>query len=150
MIYDGGEDLDSRRRQSGRQRVTAMPAQCDSSSRYNDRHGEFCYSACGAGFEPKGPFRCISRCEGKLPAETAGMCGRDSGIVAKAVTEMATVREFKVSEDIIRMIEQGIDVNSLSSTVQVFIDQGKPFDSPNCPVLNVMISVPSSPSKIVT
>jgi len=121
----------------------AIPARCDTSSRYAEKHGQFCYSTCGNGFEPKGSSRCISKCEGKFPAETPGMCGRDPGLVAKAIMEMVTVvmnSAFKLSENIIRMKEHGVDANSLSSTIQVFIDLGKPFANPICPVPNATAS----------
>merc|ERR1712187_1091874 len=63
----------------------AIPARCDSSSRYPEKHGQFCYSTCGDGFEPKSHSKCISTCEGKFPAETPAMCGRDPRTVAKAI-----------------------------------------------------------------
>merc|ERR1712232_846992 len=121
----------------------AIPARCDSSSRFSEKHGRFCYSTCGDGFEPKSHSKCISKCEGKFPAETPAMCGQNPGMVTKAIMEMVTVgmnSAFKLAENIIKFKEHGVDANSLSSTVQVFIDMGKPFANPICPVPNATIS----------
>merc|ERR1712110_1355455 len=125
----------------------AIPARCDISSRFSEKHGQFCYSTCGDGFEPKSHSKCISACEGKFPAETPAMCGRDPGMLSKAIMEMVTVvmnSAFTLSENIIKMKEHGVDANSLSSTVQVFIDMGKPFANPICPEANATISEPAS------
>merc|ERR1719163_1753854 len=108
----------------------AIPARCDSSSRFSEKHGQFCYSTCGGGFEPKSHSKCISKCEGKFPAETPAMCAQNKGMATKAIMEMvATVLNagFSLSENIIKMKEHGVEATSLSSTVQVFIDMGKPF-----------------------
>jgi len=121
----------------------AIPARCDSSSRFSEKHGHFCYSACGDGFEPKSHSTCISKCEGKFPSETPAMCGQNPGMITKAIMEMVTVvmnSAFKLSENIIKFKEHGVDANSLSSTVQVFIDMGKPFANPICPVSSATIS----------
>jgi len=138
------KDGDQRPRPRG-----AIPARCDSSSRYSEKHGQFCYSACGDGFEPTSTSKCISKCEGKFPAETPAMCGRDPGMLSKAIMEMITVvmnSAFTLSENIIKMKEHGVDAKSLSSTVQVFIDMGKPFANPICPVANATVSVVNLPS----
>lgn len=121
----------------------AIPARCDSSSRFSEKHGQFCYSTCGDGFEPKSHSRCISTCEGKFPAETPAMCGQNPGMVTKAIMEMVTVgmnSAFKLADNIIKFKEHGVDADSLSSTVQVFIDMGKPFANPICPVPNATVS----------
>jgi len=124
----------------------AVPARCDRSSQYSEKHGNFCYSACGSGFETKSHAKCISKCEGKFPAETPGMCGRDKGMAIKAIMEMVTVvinSGFKIAEHVIKMKEHGVDAKSLSSTVQVFIDLGKPFANPICPVPSTTDETPS-------
>jgi hypothetical protein len=115
----------------------AIPARCDRSSRYSEKHSHFCYSACGSGFEPKSHAKCISKCEGKFPAETPGMCGQNKGLAIKAIMEMVTVvtnSGFSLADNIIKMKGHGVDATTLSSTVQVFIDMGKPFANPICPV----------------
>jgi hypothetical protein len=64
------------------------------------------------------------------------MCGRDSGIVTKAILEMVTTvlnSAFSLAENIIKMKEHGVDAETLSATIQVFIDMGKPFANPTCP-----------------
>merc|ERR1711920_30289 len=79
----------------------------------------------------------------KFPAETPAMCVRDPGMVTKAIMEMVTVgvnSAFKLAENIIKFKEHGVDADSLSSTIQVFIDLGKPFANPICPVPNATAS----------
>jgi len=64
-------------------------------------------------------------------------------MVTKAIMEMVTVgvnSAFKLAENIIKFKEHGVDANSLSSTIQVFIDMGKPFANPICPVPNATVS----------
>jgi hypothetical protein len=141
-----GGDLDkSMQLKGGDERPRgAIPARCDRTSRFSEKHGHMCFSACGDGFEPKsGSMKCISTCEGNFSSETPAMCGRDPGIIAKTIIEMVTVvmnSAFQLSENIIKMKERGIDARSLSSTIQVFIDMGKPFANPICPVPDKTIS----------
>lgn len=64
------------------------------------------------------------------------MCGRDPGIATKAIIEMVTTvmnAGFSLAENIITMKEHGVDATALSSTIQTFIDMGKPFANPICP-----------------
>jgi hypothetical protein len=116
----------------------AIPARCDPSTDYTEKHGHFCYTPCGSGWQvkPEDFKKCISACEGKFPAETPGMCGADAGIVTKAILEMVTTilnSAFTLAENIIKMKEDGVNAELLSSTIQVFIDMGKPFANPTCP-----------------
>jgi hypothetical protein len=137
MQQKGGDD---------RPRRGAIPARCDKTSRFSEKQGHMCLSTCGNGFEPKsGSMKCISKCEGNFSSETPAMCGRDPGIITKAIIEMVTVvmnSAFQLSENIIRMKEHGVDANSLSSTIQVFIDMGKPFANPICPEPDTSVSDP--------
>merc|ERR1712232_1267823 len=124
-----------------------IPARCDKLSRFAEKHGQFCYSACGSGFEPKSHAKCISKCEGQFPAETPAMCAQDKGMAIKAIMEMVTTvlnAGFSLSGNIIKMKEHGVEATSLSSTVQVFVDMGKPFANPICPVSNDAIAAPST------
>merc|ERR1712232_558352 len=80
--------------------------------------------------------KCISACEGKFPAETSGMCGRDSGMITKAILEMVTTvlnSAFSLADNIIKMKEHGVNGETLAATIQIFIDMGKPFANPTCP-----------------
>merc|ERR1711953_1497208 len=65
-----------------------------------------------------------------------GICGRDQGIMTKAIMEMVTVvlnSAFTLAENIMKMQEHGVSAELLSDTIQVFIDMGKPFARPICP-----------------
>merc|ERR1711953_893839 len=65
-----------------------------------------------------------------------GICGRDQGIMTKAIMEMVTVvlnSAFTLAENIMKMQEHGVNAEVLSDTIQVFIDMGKPFAKPICP-----------------
>jgi len=105
---------------------------------FSEKHGHYCYTPCMHGWQSKDDnfHKCISACEGRFPAETPAMCGRDSGIITKAILEMVTVvldSAFSLADSIIRMQEQGVNAELLVSTIEVFIDMGKPFARPICP-----------------
>jgi len=115
-----------------------IPAQCDMDSQYTEKHGHQCYSPCRWGWQdkPGNIHKCVSACEGKFPAETDQMCGRDQGMITKAIMEMVTVvlnSAFTLTDRIMQMQEHGVNAERLSSTIQVFIDMGKPFAKPTCP-----------------
>lgn len=64
------------------------------------------------------------------------MCGKNQGLLTKAILEMVTTvlnGAFSLADNIIKMKEQGVDADSLTSTIQTFIDMGKPFANPTCP-----------------
>merc|ERR1712232_168719 len=127
-----------------------IPARCNSSSRFSEKHGRFCYSACGSGFEPKSHTKCTSKCDGKFPAESLQMCAQDQSAATKAIIEMATTvlnAGFSLSEDIVKMKKHGVEATSLSSTIQVFIDMGKPFANPICPVTSAQPLPMTSPQQ---
>jgi len=57
-------------------------------------------------------------------------------MITKAILEMVTVvlnSAFTLADNIITMKEHGVNAEVLVSTVQVFIDMGKPFARPICP-----------------
>eukprot|EP00927_Polykrikos_kofoidii_P030890 TRINITY_DN26571_c0_g1_i1.p1 TRINITY_DN26571_c0_g1~~TRINITY_DN26571_c0_g1_i1.p1 ORF type:complete len:591 (+),score=70.19 TRINITY_DN26571_c0_g1_i1:105-1877(+) len=117
----------------------AIPAKCEVvGNNPVEKHGDFCYAPCPGGMHVKNDetSKCISSCEGRFPAETPQMCGRDQGIVIKAILEMVTTvlnSAFTVAENIIRMKNDGVDAESLTSTINAFIEMGKPFANPTCP-----------------
>jgi len=116
----------------------AIPARCDLDGYFSQKHGMYCYNSCGEGFQQKDGHvtKCISACEGNFSAETPMMCGRDSGIITKAILEMVTVvlnSAFSLADNIMTMQEHGVDADTLTSTIEVFIDLGKPFANPTCP-----------------
>lgn len=111
-----------------------VPAQCK--DEYPDKYGHWCYKPCLSGFIDE-DTTCKSKCMGNFSAETPAMCGRDPGILMKAITEMVTVvinSAFELAAHIIQMKENGVEPETLLATVNVFIDMGKPFANPICPV----------------
>jgi len=115
----------------------AIPARCDVDGYYSEKHGMYCYTPCGAGWQQKdGATKCISACEGNFSAETPLMCGRDSGIITKTIMDMVTTvlnTAFTLADNIMTMQEHGVNAETLTSTIQVFINLGKPFANPTCP-----------------
>lgn len=113
-----------------------VPARCEAD--FPDKHGHYCYASCPAGSQTKekAPQKCISACTGKFPAEAKLMCGRNSGMLAKATLEMVTVvlnSAFSLADNIKKMKEHGVKGELLSGTIQTFIDMGRPFANPTCP-----------------
>merc|ERR1712048_179900 len=76
---------------------------------------------------------------GKFPVESSSgyLCGRDQELLVKAQVEMITVVVnglFDLHEAIQKINDDGINGETLSSTIQVFIDMGQAFAKPTCPV----------------
>eukprot|EP00928_Gymnodinium_smaydae_P080042 TRINITY_DN63842_c0_g1_i1.p1 TRINITY_DN63842_c0_g1~~TRINITY_DN63842_c0_g1_i1.p1 ORF type:complete len:647 (+),score=91.34 TRINITY_DN63842_c0_g1_i1:69-1943(+) len=133
------KSLDSSVQQKGggySPQLGAIPARCDMNGAFPEKHGQFCYSSCGAGYHAKSHSRCVSSCEGRFPAEGLLMCGRDPGILMKNILDMATHALnalLTVAESFRKLGERGIDARSLASTVQTFVELGTPFANPVCP-----------------
>eukprot|EP00929_Paragymnodinium_shiwhaense_P003696 TRINITY_DN1042_c1_g2_i1.p1 TRINITY_DN1042_c1_g2~~TRINITY_DN1042_c1_g2_i1.p1 ORF type:complete len:770 (+),score=130.45 TRINITY_DN1042_c1_g2_i1:76-2385(+) len=113
-----------------------VPARCEDD--FPEKHGHFCYAQCPGGFQVKdeSQSRCLSACIGNFSAESPGMCGRDTGVLTKAILEMVTVilnSAFSLADNIIKMQEHGVNAELLTDTIQIFIDMGKPFANPTCP-----------------
>jgi len=115
----------------------AHPASCDPDSKHPEQRGMWCLSACPAGFEPSGGTNCVQACGGGFPAEGMGVCGVNQGELVIATTEMVSMVANGAIESyllISDMKETGVRADKLSATIDVFIDMGKPFARPQCPV----------------
>lgn len=115
-----------------------LPAHCDETSGFDEKYNHWCYGDCEPGFSTKDDTKCITTCAGKFPSESGYLCGRDYGVLVKAQVEMVTVvinGLFELHDAIQQMKEDGINGDTLTSTIQVFIDMGKPFAKPICPVV---------------
>eukprot|EP00929_Paragymnodinium_shiwhaense_P104671 TRINITY_DN6929_c0_g1_i1.p1 TRINITY_DN6929_c0_g1~~TRINITY_DN6929_c0_g1_i1.p1 ORF type:complete len:764 (-),score=122.55 TRINITY_DN6929_c0_g1_i1:485-2776(-) len=113
-----------------------VPAQC--ATDYPEKHGQYCYDTCPGGFHVKHGTnaKCQSSCVGDYPAESPQMCGKNQGMLTKAILEMVTTvmnGVFSLAENIVKMKENGVDAEILVDTIQTFIDMGKPFANPTCP-----------------
>jgi hypothetical protein len=66
-----------------------------------------------------------------------GVCGVNQGELMIATTEMVSMVANGAIESyllISDMKETGVRADKLSSTIDVFIDMGKPFARPQCPM----------------
>eukprot|EP00440_Ansanella_granifera_P022086 gb/GFBE01023985.1/.p1 GENE.gb/GFBE01023985.1/~~gb/GFBE01023985.1/.p1 ORF type:complete len:507 (+),score=124.10 gb/GFBE01023985.1/:1-1521(+) len=113
-----------------------VPAACDDSesSEFPEKTGGWCYADCPAGYEAHGS-KCWTSCEGQFPADSALMCGKDQGVLTATITEMVTVTlhsAFSLGTVIGSMQDAGVNADSLGSTIQIFVDMGKPFALPKC------------------
>jgi len=117
----------------------AIPARCDENGRFSSKQGHWCYASCPSGMRPKrGGMQCKSSCSGNFSASTPLMCGTDSGMITRAIVEMATVvlnSAFSLADTIMKMKKDGVNGELLSGTIQTFIDLGKPFAHPLCPIV---------------
>jgi len=115
----------------------AHPATCDPLSAYAEQRGTWCLSKCPVGFASSGGSKCVGLCGGDFPAEGMGVCGVNQGELAIATAEMVGMVASGAIESyllISEMKEHGVRADKLSSTIDVFIEMGKPFARPLCPV----------------
>jgi len=121
-----------------------LPAHCNATGDFPEKLNQFCYAPCPSGFVSSRPGTgCDSSCAGRFPVSSPAMCARDQGMLMKAIMEMVTVvmnSAFSLADHIMRMQKDGVNGQLLSSTIQVFIDLGKPFTHPQCPTGNTKLS----------
>jgi len=113
-------------------------ALCDASSEYSEQGGQWCYKSCPDGFLPSGSS-CVQVCGGDFPAEGYAdfVCGTDHDELLRATTEMLTMVTSGAMETYVLFNETrgaGVHAAKLTHTINVFIDMGKPFARPECPV----------------
>lgn len=114
------------------------PAACDPASDYPEKSGQWCLAECPAGFNSSGSRNCVQTCGGKFLAEGMGVCGTRKSELMIAMTEMVTMVAAGAIESyvlITEMKETGVKADKLTATIDVFIDMGKPFARPLCPVV---------------
>jgi len=113
-----------------------LPASCDDSvkSAFPEKTGGWCYAECPEGYSSFGAM-CWTRCEGAFPADSSLMCGKNSAVLARTVTEMLTVT-LRSAWNLLSIGQslqmRGVDAESMARTVQILIDMGKPFALPKC------------------
>jgi len=125
----------------------ASPAACDPHGTFPQKHGHFCYTPCSPGFRPnRGQLKCISACDEKFPAESPQMCARSPNFLTRSSAEMVTTvlnSAFTLEENLVKMREGGVQGEFLNSTIKVFIEMGRPFESPACPIKGNLTATPN-------
>jgi hypothetical protein len=117
----------------GKKPEGTLPAHCNPDG-HPDKIDDWCFATCKHGYHSSG-HKCWTSCEGKFPADDDVMCGRDPSVIAIAKAEMiATVARSAITVGlaITQMVTSGINADTLSSTIQAFVDLGKPFARPQC------------------
>lgn len=113
-----------------------LPARCDDSdaSEFPEKTGGWCYANCAEGHEAFGA-KCWTECRGAFSADSSLICGSDPKVLAATVTEMVVVAvraAFTLANVLTNMQDKGVDAESLGSTINIFVDMGKPFALPMC------------------
>jgi len=116
----------------------ALPAHCDTNTEFTEKQGHWCYAPCPIGFEPTGT-QCRVSCKGSFHADGGpGMCGKNAGAIAQAITQMVVETfstAFTIASHMTSMKEDGVNAEGLAVTIQTFINLGKPFAYQKCPVV---------------
>lgn len=112
-------------------------AKCDPKADNMEQNVHWCLSPCKDGFVEKGGRSCEQKCTGKYEAEGyGGICGVNSAELTIAATEMVAIianGALKAVTLIDQMKKDGVEAETLSETINTFIDMGKPFARPTCP-----------------
>merc|ERR1712232_914023 len=115
---------------SGKVPKGAIPARCDEGGPYPEKRNGWCFAPCPTGFESH-DMRCRTVCQGMFHEDDdALMCGKSRGALVQAVQRMVieTVNAGLTIHLVIqKMVDDGVDAQSLSGTIQAFINLGKPF-----------------------
>jgi hypothetical protein len=110
----------------------AVPSRCEEGSEFHEQRGAWCYKDCPLGSEPAGA-RCRSSCMGVFSIGSQLMCGKTTGTVQAAISEMAT-RTWRASLSVAVLTSSAGDASGLSDTISAFVDAGKGFVHPKCPI----------------
>lgn len=113
------------------------PAMCEAGSDFAEKVSGWCLGTCPAGFKASSGRGCTQLCGNKFPAESMGVCGKNKGEIMIAMTEMMTMVASGAMESaflVAEMQETGVSAEKLSGTIDVFIEMGKPFARPQCPI----------------
>jgi hypothetical protein len=117
----------------------AIMAHCVEGSNFSEKIGHWCYSDCPHGMEIHGGLQCITQCRGGFPADDgAMMCGTNPGVLATAILNMAVSVGHGIAHgglSISDMDANGVDTDSLLSTIQAFINMGRAFSYRTCPIV---------------
>jgi len=110
-------------------------AMCDSEGEDVEHVRNWCVSRCPPGYRVKDAYTCVQECGGKMPADSWGMCGTTPEEVYAVVAQTAAmvsngaVKSYILADD---MKKNGVDGDKLASTINSFVDMGKPFAHPTC------------------
>merc|ERR1719237_344727 len=116
----------------------AVPAVCDESTEYAEKHGHWCYKPCRSGFEPTDE-KCRVACQGAFFVEGGPlMCGHNQIAITQAIMQMVIEMIstlISLATQIQTMVEHGVSAEPLTGTIQTLINLGKPFAFDRCPVV---------------
>lgn len=113
----------------------ALPAACGEASGFPEKRGSWCYAPCPSGYEPSGA-RCQTSCGAAFPSDGGLMCGKNAGAIASAIARMVGNTIIGISTIGGSDSPTGEEGSAavLAGTMQSFIDLGKAFAHPICPV----------------
>jgi len=114
----------------------AMVALCEAGGQYPEKIGHWCYELCPVTMQPIGTT-CKTTCAGEFPADDgAMMCGHNQGVLIEAVMNMVisvSTSAINAGLMIADMAKNGVSTDSLSSTINAFVNMAKPFAYSTCP-----------------
>ncbi|CAE7945558.1 unnamed protein product [Symbiodinium sp. KB8] len=113
-----------------------VPARCDTTVAEDvEKNGGWCYKACPDGYQAFGA-RCWTNCaDSAFPLDSPFICGETQAVLQSTVAEMITVAlrsALNLGTVLASMQALGVNAQSLSGTINVFLDMGKPFALPQC------------------
>jgi hypothetical protein len=113
-----------------------VPAQCPEEK--EECNGRGCVDACGSTAIrlDDGTQSCETACVGKYPVHTPEMCGKTIKAADDAIMEMVAapiLLAFDIAKEAVKMVEDGVNGESMTSIVNAIVDVGKPFAHPRCP-----------------
>jgi len=113
-----------------------VPARCDTTVAEDvEKNGGWCFKACPDGYQPFGA-RCWTNCANSaFPMESPFICGETQAVLQSTVGEMIAVAlrsALSLGTVLASMQALGVNAQSLSGTINVFLDMGKPFALPQC------------------
>mmetsp|Transcript_111784 Transcript_111784/g.316483 ORF Transcript_111784/g.316483 Transcript_111784/m.316483 type:complete len:645 (-) Transcript_111784:9-1943(-) len=104
-------------------------ATCDVDSMYSEKSAKWCLAGCPSGYIERGHM-CEQLCGGDFPEDGPKMCGTDYGkiMVAVAETALTAIHGAVKVYDVLKQLREGAPQwETLSETVNTFIDLGKPL-----------------------
>ncbi|CAE7367806.1 unnamed protein product [Symbiodinium pilosum] len=113
-----------------------VPATCDTTDTDDvEKNGGWCYKACPEGYKAFAA-RCWTSCEASpFPFNSPLICAESQAVLQSTVAEMVTVTlrsALSLASVLASMQALGVNAQSLTATINVFLDMGKPFALPKC------------------
>jgi hypothetical protein len=138
---------------SGKNRVPdgARVAICDANSEHPEKVGGWCFAACPLGMVSTGS-QCKTECSApgsQYPADDgAALCGQNQGVITEAIVNIVLgVTNGAISSALLiaGLVRDGVDSNSLTQTINSFVNLAKPFAYKQCPLPG---AIPAGPPAV--